>query len=96
MTSAPIKLRITGGDNPHDTKIVDADTGRPVAGVAGFSIFMSTDRGNGPSRCHLVIEQFDYDLNVAATADRFGLQPAPLKRSHFAQWAAGQLRRMFP
>jgi hypothetical protein len=78
--SKSIKLRIAGGPTAHDARVIDSETGAELRGVVDFSIFLSAQRTGEPARAHLTIVDFDYDMECAATAERFGLAAKPVPR----------------
>lgn len=75
--SLPIRVRIEGqGRNLRGWRIVDAETGRPIAGVVAVSITAGW-RSDKAATATIELLEFDLDAEVEATAKRFGLGAAP-------------------
>jgi len=73
MTDKPIRVRLIGGPESWDTHIVDAETGREIAGVVAYSI--NAKAGEVPATMTIELFGFDCDVAAEATAKRFGLPP---------------------
>lgn len=74
--AGPIRVRIIGtGLEPWAIHIVDAETGRELSGVTSLRI---SANAQDLAQAELTLCDLDYDLEVLATARRFGLEPRPL------------------
>jgi len=73
MTDKPIRVRLIGGPMSWDTHVVDAETGREIAGVVACSFNLRA--GKEPATLSIELFCFDCDIEAVATAKRFGLPP---------------------